>query len=232
MPFGLKCAGSSYQRAIDKILAPHQEYSAGYIDDISVFSQEWKTHLIHLHNFLTEFQNSGMTMKLKKCFFGRRQVQFLRHMVGSGCMSVVQGKVDAIKAMPEPSTKKLLKGFLGMCGYYRTFLPGFSDIASPLTDMTKGGKTGKVQFTETQREAFNNLKIFVCDSTQLYAPVYHRPFNIQCDASDYAVKCCLSQLDDNNTERPLAFASSKLSDTQRRWSTIEKEAYAVLYALK
>jgi len=172
-----------------------------------------------------------MTLKLRKCFFAKSKVQFLGHMVGSGGMSVVQGKVDAIRAMPEPTTKKLLRGFLGMCGYYRSYLPSFSDIASPLTDMIKGGKTGKIKFTEQQRAAFDKLKSLLCESTTLYTPVYDRPFNIQCDASDYAVGGCLSQLDDSDNERPLAFTSSKLSETQRRWSTLEKEAYAVVYAL-
>jgi len=83
-------------------------------------------------------------LKLKNCFFAKSKVQFSGHMVGSGGMSVGQGKVDAIKAMPEPTTKKLLRGFLGMCGYYRSYLPSFSNIASPLTDMTKGRKSGKI----------------------------------------------------------------------------------------
>ena len=125
MPFGLRCAGASYQRAMDNMLSKHQEYAAGYIDDISVYSDSWKLHLTQLEKVLLEFLNSGMTLKLKKCFFGRSQVQFLGHIVGSGGISVVHDKVEAIKSLPEPTTKKLLRGFLGMCGYYRAFLPFF-----------------------------------------------------------------------------------------------------------
>ena len=119
-----------------------------------------------------------------------------------------------------------------MCNYYRAFIPGFSETALPLTELTKGTKTGRLQFTEDQRSAFNDLKESLCNSTVLRVPLYDRPFQIQCDASEYAVGCCLSQLDEQGREMPLAFASVKLSDTERRWSTIEKEAFAVIYALR
>ena len=232
MPFGLRSAGQSYQRAIDKLLVNHQEYAAGYIDDVSVFSNGWKQHLVHLEKVLAEFLNSGMTLKLKKCFFGRPKVQFLGHMVGSGSISVVRSKVDAIKDLPEPTTKKLLRGFLGMCGYYRVFLPLFSDVAAPLSELTKGGKSGRISFDELQRAAFLRLKTMLSESTELSTPLYDRPFRIQCDASEYAVGGCLTQVDEGGHERPLGFTSSKLSDTQRRWSILEKEAYAVVFAMR
>ena len=232
MPFGLRCAGQSYQRAIDQMLAPHQEYAAGYIDDVSVFSGDWVTHLIHVQYVLQEFKDHGMTLKLKKCAFARPKVQFLGHMVGSGKISVVQSKVDAIRLLPIPTTKKLLRSFLGMCGYYRPFLQDFASVAAPLTDLTKGGKSGRVVFGERELQAFEDLKGLLCRSVELSTPVYDRPFRIQTDASEYAVGACLNQVDVAGNERPLAFASEKLSETQRRWSVLEREAYAVVYAVK
>ena len=102
----------------------------------------------------------------------------------------------------------------------------------PLTELTKGGKAGSISFTSKEREAFLLLKNKLCSSEVLTSPVYDRPFQIQCDASDYAIGCCLSQIDDLGRERPIAFASAKLTDVQRRWSTLEKESYAVIYALR
>ena len=232
MSFGQKTAGNTFQRAIDQMLNSHQDYAAGYIDDVSVFSDQWTKHLDHLEKVLQEFLKSGMTLKIKKCFFGRSKIQFLGHMVGGGEVSVVQSKIDAITNMPEPTTKKLLRSFLGMCNYYRTFIPLFADTAVSLTELTKGEKTGRLQFNETQRQAFNALKERLSNSTKLSVPLYDRPFKIQTDASDYAIGSCLTQIDDNGQERPLAFASSKLSDTEKRWSTLEKEAYAVVHALR
>ena len=178
------------------------------------------------------FLDSGMTLKIKKCFFGRPRVRFLGHIVGSGYISVVPSKAEAIKVLPEPTTKKLLRGFLGMCGYYRSFLPCFSEIALPLTELTRGGHKGRISFDDSQRAAFVQLKDMLVSSTSLSSPVYDRPFLVQCDASDYAVGCCLAQLDDAGHERPLAFASAKFDDTQRRWSVLEKKAYAIVYAMK
>jgi len=232
MGFGLRTAGQTFQRTIDKLLRNHQEYALGYIDDISVFSQNWISHLLHMRKVLTEFRDSGMTLKLKKCHFGHAQVQFLGHLVGGGSIMPVPGKIDAIQNMPEPTTKKLLRSFLGMCSYYRNFIPMFAQVAVPLTALTQGGKTGRIHFSPREQDAFNALKAALISTEVLGTPQTDRSFQIQCDASEYAVGCCLSQLNDNGVEQPIAFASAKLTDTQTRWSTLEKEAYAVIYAFK
>jgi len=101
-----------------------------------------------------------------------------------------------------------------------------------LTELTKGGKRGKLIFDDVQRAAFEELKAKLCSSTALGTPDYTRPFQIQTDASDHAVAGCLTQRTDDGVERPLGFASAKLTDVQRRWSTIEKEAYAVVFSLQ
>jgi len=170
-----------------------------------------------------------MTLKFKKCFFARPTVQFLGHIVGSGKMSVVSGKITAIKALPEPSPKKYIRSFLGLCYTIET-IPLFSDTAAPLTELTKGGKVGSIKFTDHQ--LVEQLKDKLCEGTSLAVPYYSKPFQIQCDASAYAIRWCFSQIDSHGQEQPLAFGSSKLSETQGRWSTIEKEAYAVVYALQ
>jgi hypothetical protein len=126
----------------------------------------------------------------------------------------------------------MVRKFLAMCNYYRFFIPLFSDIALPLTELTKGRSTSRFILTDLQRASFEQLKASLCSSEVLTSPRYDRPFQIQCDASEYAVGYCLSQLDDQGRERPVAFASSKLSDVQRRWSVLEKESYAVIYALR
>lgn len=98
----------------------------------------------------------------------------------------------------------------------------------PLTDLTKN----IIAFNEVEGASFILLKYKVCNSVTLYSPRTYRPFILRTDASDYAVGACVSQMDDEGRERPIAFASAKLSDVQTRWSTIEKKAYTVIFALK
>jgi len=135
-------------------------------------------------------------------------------MFSSGDIALVQCKVEAVKLMPAPTTKKLLKSFLAMCNYYRALIPFFSDIAHPLTELTKGAKTSKIEFTEEESVAFNRLKEKLCSSEVLMTPRYNRPFVIQSDVSDYAISSCLIQLDDNGRERHVAYASCKLTGVQ------------------
>jgi len=171
-------------------------------------------------------------LKWKKCDFGKPKVKFVRHMIGTGEIALVQSKVEAIKLMPAPTTKKLLKSFFAMCNYYRAFIPFFSDIALPLTKFTKGVKTSKIEFAEEETVAFNRLKEKLCSSELLATPRYDRPFVIQSDASDYAIGSCLIQLDDDGRKRPVAYASCKLTDVQQRWSVIKRESYDIVYALR
>ena len=181
---------------------------------------------------MISFKNAGMTLKLKKCHFAKATVKFLGHDVGGGMRSPNLEKVEAIISIPEPSTKKLLKSFLGMAGYFRSFIPNYSDIVVSLTDLTKSKCRNLIKFSEREKEAFDKVKLELCKCVDLYAPNYNKSFIIRTDASDRAVGAILSQKDDAGIEYPIAFASAKLSETQRNWSTIAKECYSIVYALK
>lgn len=232
MPFGLKCAGNTFQRAIDTILRPHSRYAKAYVDDVATYSGTWAEHLCHLDAVLGSLKVAGMTLKLTKCVFAQAKVKFVGHYIGSGEMQVVQSKVEAIERIPECTNKKLLRSFLGMVSYFRSYIPNFSEIALPLTELTKGYQSNNLKFNDVQREAFNKLKSCLCNSEVLMSPCCNKPYIICCDASDYAIGACLSQKDDFGSVRPVAYASAKLTDVQRRWSVIEKEAYAVIFALQ
>ena len=232
MPFGLKTAGNTFQRVIDMLLNPHMEYACAYIDDTIVHSDSWKQHLLHLESVFKAFEESRMTLKLSKCVFGKPKVKFIGHEVGSGRRTVIKSKVEAIMAIPEPHNKKLLRSFLGMTNFYRDYIPNYSQIAVTLTELTKNSQSSRIRFNEKERAAFLALKDSLCNSVTLFTPSQNRPFIIRTDASDYAVGACLAQLSDEGKELFIAFASSKLSDVQTRWSTIEKEAYAVIFALR
>jgi hypothetical protein len=119
-----------------------------------------------------------------------------------------------------------------MFRFYCHLIPRFSEICLPLSDLTCKGKSNNVAFNDVEREAFLQLKQALIHAACVYAPDYNKSFIVACDASDRAVAGCLSQMDDSGIERPIAFVSAKLNPTQSRWSTIEKESYACLFALK
>jgi hypothetical protein len=232
-PFGISTAPAHFQRVMDDLLRPHSAYSGAYIDDASVFSILWHEHLVHLDAVLSDYERVGMSLKFSKCKWALPCVKFIGHMVGSGRRSPVLDKVEAIRAIPEPRTKKLLRGFLGCCGFYRMYIPKYSDIAFPLTELTKGSQSNKISFNETQRNAFLTLKDRLCNCSELYAVVYGKPFHLFCDASDYALGGALTQVaEDGETHCPVAFVSCKFSQTQMNWPCIHKESYAVIYCLQ
>jgi hypothetical protein len=232
MPFGLKTAGNTFQRVMDILLAPLVEFASAYIDDTIVHSDSWQRHLCDLRAVFEAFSAAGMTLKLSRCVFAKPSVKFIGHEVGSGKRAAVRSKVETIKAIPEPHTKKLLRSFLGMINFYRNYIPGYSELALPLTDLTKSSQGNAIRFGEKERAAFLSLKDNLCKSVSLHSPRQDRPFIVRTDASNYAVAACLSQKNDDGSEFPIAFASAKLTDVQTRWSTIEKESYAVIFALQ
>ena len=115
-----------------------------------------------------------------------------------------------------------------MCNFYRRHIDHFADIAFELTELTKEAKSFK--FQDRHIQAFIKLKQALCNAAILKSPEPGKDFIIRTDASDYAVGACLSQVQEGE-EVPLAFASAKFTDVQKRWATIEKEAYGVIFAL-
>ena len=137
MPFGLSGASASFQRMMDQTLRGLNDFVGVYLDDIIIHSSTWKEHLVHLQQVLERLQDAGLTLKLKKCEFGAAECTYLGHRIGQGGVRPEQSKVMAIKQLKRPTTKKEVRAFLGMTGYYRRFIRDFAQIAEPLTNLTK-----------------------------------------------------------------------------------------------
>lgn len=140
MPFGLLGAAATFQRLVDKLLEAHAEYAAAYIDDVIIFSQTWEEHLEHLEAVIKKIKETGLTVNPEKCSIGMRSTHYLGFIVGQGEVRPVVSKVQAIKQVPTPKNKREVQRFLGMVGYYRTFIPQFSEKAAPLTDCIRRHK--------------------------------------------------------------------------------------------
>ncbi|KAI2657591.1 Transposon Tf2-9 polyprotein [Labeo rohita] len=126
-----------YPRLMDRILRPHAAYAAAYLDDIIIYSQDWQRHMVHLRAVLRALRGAGLTANPKKCAIGRVEVRYLGFHLGHGQVRPQISKTAAVATCPRPKTKKEVRQFLGLAGYYRRFVPNYSDLTSPLTDLTK-----------------------------------------------------------------------------------------------
>ena len=146
MPFGLQGAPATFQRMMDIIVDDARDYAAAYLDDVVIHSRSWEDHLRHVSDILHRLQTAGLTVKPKKCQFGMSYCTYLGHVVGNGEIRPETLKVQAVKDYPLPKTKKQVRAFLGLTGYYRRFLPNYADTSAPLTDLTRKHAPNKVSW--------------------------------------------------------------------------------------
>jgi len=153
------------------------------------------------------------------------------HLLGRHGVSPNEDMVNEINRAPTPTTKKQLRSFLGLIGYYRTFIPNFAAIAVPLTDLTKKGSPNQLVSGDAQENAFRTLRNYVSNPHVLALPDVSKPFILQTDASCEGVGSILLQETDD-IRHPVAFASKKLLPRERNYSTIEREALAIVWAVQ
>ena len=232
LPFGLHNAPATFQRMMNDVLRDCWSFSGAYIDDVVVFSKSWEEHVGHLREVLTRLKLANLTVKLKKCQFGGAKVHYLGHVIGGGQIHPEEEKVKAVREYPRPVVKKDVRSFLGLVGYYQRFIPQFSAIAAPLTDLTRKGLPDKVKWTEECQVSFQHLKETLIGDPVLRIADPSKPFVLQTDASDRGLGAVLSQVDTQGEEHPVAYASRKLFPRERKYSVIEKECLALVWALK
>ncbi|XP_058858753.1 retrovirus-related Pol polyprotein from transposon 17.6 [Acipenser ruthenus] len=185
MPFGLHGAPATFQRLMDIILRPHAQYASAYIDDIVIFTDSWETHLEKVNAVLQSLREAALTANPEKCFVGLQEAQYLGFVVGGGKVKPQTSKVEAITNWPIPRDKKQVRAFLGLAGYYRRFVPEFSSIATPLTDLIKKSAPVRVKWSPEADKAFKAIKQILCDSPVLKVPDFSQPFILQTDASEF-----------------------------------------------
>ena len=211
MPFGLRNAPATFQRLMDLVLKDTTNFAKCYIDDISVYSQAWTQHIDHIREVFTSLQTAGLTLQLSKCKLGAQSCEFLGLHVSAGAISPQTAKVEAITNFRRPLQKKDVRSFLGLIGYYRRYIPQFSSLAAPLSDLTKAQEPDTIKWTDQCQLSFENLKQVLSTPPTLAAPDYSKPFLLQTDASDRGIGAVLSQ-DHDQEEKPVAFFSRKLLD--------------------
>ena len=229
MPFGLRNAPATFQRLIWKVLSGLEEFTGAYLDDIIIFSSSWSEHLKHLRLVFGRLQSAGLTLKKSKCVFATAVVDYLGHTVGLGQVQPREAKVQALLKFPRPANRKQLQSFLGLAGYYRRYIPHFALLSASLTNMLRKGH--RFVWSPEAEDAYLEIKSRLASRPVLRPPDFTRPFCIGVDASDVAIGAYLFQVYDN-VEHPVCYYSKRLSKCQQRYSTVEKEAFALLSAVR
>ncbi len=155
---------------------------------------------------------------------------YLGFHLGHGQVRPQIDKTAAIAACPRPKTKKEVRQFLGLAGYYRRFVPDYSELTSPLTDLTKKEVPDTVPWTERCQQVFTQVKAALCGGPLLHSSDFSLPFLLQTDASDRGLGAVLTQ-EIGGEERPVLYISRKLSKRETMYSTIEKECLAIRWAV-
>ncbi len=231
MPFGLTNAPAVFQRVMTSVLSQFiGKFAMVYLDDVIIFSKTEEEHISHLRQVFDAFEKAGLTLKESKCHFGKSSLDLLGFVVSKDGVAAQPSKTSAISELSSPMDVSELRSFLGMSSYYRQLVPGFAAIAEPLYQLTR--KNVAWHWGESQQSAFESLKSALVTSPVMAYPNTSKPYILYTDACDYAVGAILCQEDDEGVERPIQYLSQQLSPTQRRYAVIEKEAFAVVYALK
>ena len=230
MRFGLRNGPAVFQRLMDNLLHRDKEYSQVYIDDIAVFSGTWEEHCQHIGVVLSRLKEAGLTANTSKCQWAQTQVEFLGHIVGKGKVSPAELKVKVVADYQLPQTKKAVRQFLGLTGYYRRFIPNFSEHSFHLTEATRKTAPERIVYSDVLNDEFLYLKSVLCSVPTLTLPVPADSFVLQTDASGIGLGAVLSVLR-QEVEYPVAFFSKKLLPRERKYSASELEALAVVVAV-
>ena len=230
MPFGLCNAPATFQRLMDCVmLGLNFEICLVYLDDIILFSRTVEEHLSRLKILFGRLREANLKLKPSKCHLMRRSVEFLGYVVSSDGIATDSKKTEAVQQWPVPRNIKEVRGFVGLCSYYRKFVPNFASIAEPLHALTR--KNTRFSWTSDCQVAFESLKKKLTESPVLSLPRDEGKFILDTDASDCSIGAVLSQEQDGE-EKVLAYASRLYSKAERNYCVTRKELLAVVYFMK
>ena len=235
-PLGLAQAPTYFQRLVNEVLSG-LPFAFGYLDDILVYSPNMETYLEHLRKLFIKLREADLKLKEVKCNFLKKHIQYLGHIVSGKGITPMPEKLACIKEMPPPKTPKEVKQFLGLRGYYRTFVPRFSDLARPLNALTR--KNVPFKWTTICQESFALLKTSLMTEPILTYPDPNLPYVLFTDASKYAWACVLTQEKTHlieekevNILHPITYMSGLFRGSQMNWACLTKEAYAIYMSIK
>jgi transposase InsO family protein len=229
MPFGIKNAPAAFQKEMQRVLKDKLWKGViVFVDDILIYSETTREHAELVEWVLKKLKEAGYYAHPDKCEFFRHEVSYLGHIVSEKGVAVQQYKVKAVVEWKEPKTKKEVRAFLGLTGYYRKYIEKYGDLALPLTNLTRQDSVW--QWTAKEQKAFDTLKAKLTTAPVLAHPDPQRQYIVTTDASGFAVSGVLSQDQADGTRRPIAYFSRKMHDVQTRYPVHEQELLAIVEA--
>lgn len=252
MPQGIMGAPATFQRLMEKAVGDmHLLQCLVYLDDVIVFSRTLEEHEERLLKVLDRMEEFGLKVSIDKCQFFRTSVKYVGHIVSEDGVSTDPDKISAVSQWPQPTNLKSLQSFLGFCGYYRRFIANYSAIVRPLTDLTRGyepprrGRPTKKEqgkkylsknelfgerWTPACTEAFQKVKTCLIRAPVLAFADPTKPYILHVDASFDGLGAVLNQEYPEGL-RPVAFASRKLSVSERHYPVHQLEFLALKWAV-
>lgn len=231
LPMGLCNSPGVFQALMNDTFREYLDrFVLVFLDDIIIYSDTLEDHERHLRLALQRLREQRLCAKLSKSALCQTEVEFLGHYVGRAGLRVMEDKIEAVRDWPVPTSMRELRAFLGLAGYYRRFVRDFSDIALPLTELTRNVTHQRLQWGARQQVAFVELKRALQTTPVLALPDPSLPFVVNCDASGYAVGAVLQQ-DRGSGLQPIAYMSKKLTGAETRYPVHEQELLAIITAL-
>nr|GFA13999.1 reverse transcriptase domain-containing protein [Tanacetum cinerariifolium] len=230
MPFGICNAPGTFQRCMMAIFHDMIEKTMEvFRDDFSVFGDSFSSCLSHLDTMLQRCEDTNLVLNWEKCHFMVKEGIVLGHKISKNGLEVDRAKVDVIAKLPHPTTVKGVRSFLCHASFYRRFIQDFSKIARPMTHLIE--KETPFVFFKDCIDAFETLKKKLTEAPILVVSDWNLPFELMCDASDFAIGAILVQQKAKYFQ-PIHYVSKTMTEAQIHYTTTEKKMLAVVYAFE
>lgn len=232
LPFGLKTSPAIFQRILSSIIRKHKlsDFTVNYIDDILIFSETFEKHIDHISQLLEAILKEGFKLKFTKCSFAQDSVKYLGHIIKNNTVTPLKDNLIAIKEFPIPKTQKNVRQFLGKINFYGKYVANISIILDPLHNLLRKGE--KFVWSDKCQESFDTIKKLLCSKPILAIFDPDLPIHIYTDASIQGIGAILKQIQPNGDEKPCAYFSKKLNDSQKKKKAIYLECLAIKEAVK
>ena len=232
VPMGLCGAPITAQTAIDYLLRGVRRYASALMDDITVHSMTWDSHLNNVRDVLVRLREAGLTVNKSKCAFACNDMKLFGFIVRDGAIHCDPAKVEAVERWKRPTNKTQLKQFLGLLNFFHRHIDHHATIAAPLTDLLSKNKPDKLQWTEKENTAFITLKQKLMEKPILQPPNLEKDYKIYADANTVAISGVLMQSGEYGDDHVIAYTSRKLTPAETRYPIIELELLSIVHALK